>query len=166
MMTSIAEIVLIAIVAAVFLGMLPLAARTWMGRLRTNAEAEVRALGGPVARMDPSANLAGVSSRGRTQLRGNGCLAIVGDELVFVQWVPRRALRVPLASITEVGRVNSWLGKVRPTPMLEVRWNEDSAAWWVADLPSWEAALRTRFPVGRGDDGVVEGRSPDPRPGG
>src|SRR5688500_13064995 len=123
----------------------PFAARSWIRRLRSSAEAEVLA-GGRVRMMDASANLAGVMSRGVTQLRGNGCLAAYEDELVFVQWVPRRTLRIPRSAITGVGRVRVFLGKTKGKPMLEVLWagedGSDSAGWWVSDLEAWEKELR------------------------
>lgn len=139
-----AEIVLVVGIALVFLVAAPFAGRTWVRRLRASAEAEVLATG-PVHLLDSSANLAGVMSRGVTQLRGNGCLAAYPNEIVFVQWVPRRTLRIPRSSISGIGRVDSWLGKRRPVPMFEIRWNgedgEDAAAWWVADLEAWEREL-------------------------
>jgi hypothetical protein len=143
--TGFAEVVVIVAVALLMLVAVPFAARSWIRRLRSNAEAEVLA-GGRVRLIDASANLAGVMSRGVTQLRGNGCLAAYEDELVFVQWVPRRTLRIPRSAITGIDRQRIYLGKTKGTPMLEVLWNgadgSDSAAWWVADLEAWERELR------------------------
>lgn len=144
------EIVTIAVVAALLFVFLPLLALVplvgaWLRRIRASAEAEAREAG-PTRLLDPGALGVGVTSRGPTQLRGTGCLAATDRELVFVQWVPRRTLRIPRASIVGVTRVDSHLGKRMGTPFLHVTWGEpgatDSAAWRVADLVAWERELR------------------------
>ena len=141
---GIGELALIGVVVFFFLVVVPMLALTWVRRLKANAEAEVRALGNPRL-LDAVAQTAGVYSRGATQSRGNGCLAAFDDDLVFLQWVPHRTLRIPRSTITGVGRINAFLGKWKGRPLLEVRWDgpegSDSAAWWVADLDAWEREL-------------------------
>ncbi len=99
-----------------------------------------------IVAMDESANCFGLESKGVTQLRGNGCLAATNDELLFIMWIPRRETRIPRAWITSVERARSHLGKTIFRPLLLVRFTndqgaQDSVAWYVRDLPAWEAAL-------------------------
>ena len=96
--------------------------------------------------MDESANCFGIESAGAWQIRGNGCLAATGDEVLFIMWVPRRELLIPRTRIIAVERTRSHLGKTIGRPLLRVRFtndsgDEDSVAWYVKDLPAWEAAL-------------------------
>jgi hypothetical protein len=96
--------------------------------------------------MDDSANSFGVESCGIAQIRGNGCLALTADEVLFVMWVPRRELRISRERISAVERAGSHLGKTVGRPLLRVRFadevgRDDSVAWLVHDLPAWEAAL-------------------------
>jgi hypothetical protein len=118
------------------------------GWLRRRAEAHVRSMAGgrELELMDESANSFGVESRGVTQIRGNGCLALTADEILFVMWLPRRELRISRERISLVERAGSHLGKTVGRPLLRVRFadeigREDSVAWLVRDLPAWEAAL-------------------------
>lgn len=88
----------------------------------------------------------GVESRGRAQVRGTGRLALVEDELVFVQWVPRRETRIPLGSIEAIETPRVFLGKTVGRRLLAVSWRTadgapERAAWEVRDLDAWRAAL-------------------------
>jgi hypothetical protein len=101
---------------------------------------------GRVVLIDESANSFGVQSRGIWQMRGNGCLALTSDEIVFVMWWPRRELRIPRSRITSVEQTKWHLGKTRGRALLKVGFvNEagapDSVAWYVTHLAEWKAAL-------------------------
>lgn len=118
------------------------------GWLRRRAAGAVRQLvgDGAIVAIDERANGFGVESAGALQVRGNGCLALTDDELVFVMWLPKRVLRIPRERITAVERTRWHLGKTMGRDLLRVRFtNErgepDSAAWLVRDLPLWEATL-------------------------
>jgi hypothetical protein len=91
------------------------------------------------------ANSLGVESLGKTQVRGNGTLALTADALVFAQWVPNRVFRVPRDRITEVTTARAWLGKTIARKLLVVRWDgddgPDAIGLWVKDLDGWLAAL-------------------------
>ena len=96
--------------------------------------------------MDDGANTFGVESRGRAQIRGNGCLAATAKEIVFLMWFPRREVRIPRSAITAVERTKWHLGKSVGRTLLRVRFTNDegrpdSVAWWVRDLPAWEELL-------------------------
>jgi hypothetical protein len=96
--------------------------------------------------MEDGANNFGVESRGRGQIRGNGCLAASDDEILFIMWFPRREVRIPRSAITAVELAKSHLGKTVGQPLLRVRFTNDegrpdSVAWWVRDVSRWEAVL-------------------------
>lgn len=118
------------------------------GWLRRRAAAEVRTTLGAdrIIAIDERANSFGLESAGAAQIRGNGCLAATADELLFVMWVPRRRFRIPRERITAVERATSHLGKTIWRPLLRIRFTDeraapDSMAWFVHDLPMWEAVL-------------------------
>ena len=91
--------------------------------------------------VDESANYFGRSSAGRFQIRGNGCLALGDEQLVFVMWLPRRELAIRRSAITAVDTADSHLGKRIGRPLLRVAFDGDVAAWWVRDLDRWLATL-------------------------
>jgi hypothetical protein len=116
--------------------------------LRRRAEARLRSMAGEreLELIDDSANSFGVESRGVAQIRGNGCLALTADEVLFVMWLPRRELRISRKRISVVERAGSHLGKTVGRPLLRIRFaddlgRDDSAAWLIRDLPAWEAVL-------------------------
>jgi hypothetical protein len=115
-------------------------------RARGRAEMDRELRGRAPKKIDDMVNFFGVESRGATQMRGNGCLALVDDELVFIQWVPRQTIRIRLAEIAEVDEANGHLGKTIARKLLRVRWQtagvEDTVAWYVNDLAGWLADLR------------------------
>lgn len=117
-------------------------------RKRRQVAEEVRARLGEseILAIDESANCFGVESAGATQVRGNGCLAVTSDELLFIMWIPRKGISIPRPWITAVERADSHLGKRIFRPLLLVRYTDDqsradSVAWHVRDLPAWEAVL-------------------------
>jgi hypothetical protein len=90
---------------------------------------------------DDSANFLGRTSKSAFQLRGNGCLALGDEQLVFVMWWPRRELVIDRAAITAVATVKGHLGKTIGRPLLRVTFEGESAAWYVRQLDQWLAAL-------------------------
>ncbi len=118
--------------------------RKW--RRRTAAEVRARLGEAEIVAIDESANFFGAETRGVLQLRGNGCLGATDDEVLFIMWFPRKEISFPRARITAVERAKSHLGKRIFRPLLRVRFRDDqgradSVAWYVRDLPAWEAAL-------------------------
>ena len=57
------------------------------------------------------ANFFGQKSRGMGQVRGNGCLGISRDAIVFEMWLPRRSFEILVRNITAVHEERSFLGK-------------------------------------------------------
>lgn len=116
-------------------------------RAAGRARAEVEVLRGrtPVV-LDDAALFFGLQSKGAVQLRGNGCLVLVDDELVFLQWVTDRVVRVRRADVLEVDTARGHLGKRVGRDLLRVRWREgageETSAWFVHDLAAWLEHLR------------------------
>ena len=96
-------------------------------------------------REDSSVNCFGLESLGPMQLRGNGLLALASDELVFLMFVPRRVVSMPLDRIVVVDECDSWLGKTVFQPLLRVAWQEgagqERVAFWVRDPSGWRASI-------------------------
>ena len=87
------------------------------------------------------ANFYGVASEGKGQTRGLGTLALTRDELIFVQFVPDRVIRVPRSRIVGATLARSFLGKTQSRELLVVSWDNEAAAWDVPDVASWERDL-------------------------
>lgn len=88
------------------------------------------------------ANFFGIKSRGATQVRGNGHLALTEDELVFAKMLPLEIIRIPRAQISGTETTRSFLGKTVGRELLVVRYADDEEiAFLVRDLPRWRAAL-------------------------
>lgn len=94
------------------------------------------------------ANFYGNESRGASQVRGLGTLALTADEVVFLQLVPSFELRIPRAAITGISVVGSFLGKTQGRDLLLIEWATpgaeaptDRAAFDVPDLDAWRNAL-------------------------
>ncbi len=117
------------------------------GRWRRASSSEVRARLGDVLLLDDSALFFGIGSKGATQLRGNGCLGVSPTEVVFVRWWPRKEVRIEWERITGIERTRSHLGRRIGRDLLLIRFTndqgqDDSIAWFVNDLPAWEAVLQ------------------------
>ncbi|MDZ7731833.1 MAG: hypothetical protein U5R31_00825 [Acidimicrobiia bacterium] len=97
---------------------------------------------GRVRLLDPSANFFGLESRGVWQVRGNGCLAVTADRVVFRQLAPRRDVVIPRERILAVEPVRWHLGKRRRHELLRIAWwgesVTDRAAWLLSrNLRRW-----------------------------
>ena len=95
---------------------------------------------------DVRANCFGFESGGLMQVRGNGCLVLGAEELVFVRWLPRRTWRIALGDVLVVDAARSHLGKTVGRELLRVRFatergDADAVAWRVRDLAAWLRAL-------------------------
>jgi hypothetical protein len=121
------------------------------------------ASGFPALRRSDARSL-GITSLGAGQIRGNGVLALGPSELLFLQAIPRRELRVRLEDVRAVETTRRHLGKSVGSELLRVTWisagAEDSAAWEVRDLAGWLAALDSA----RGSAAAGEPRSGSGRP--
>lgn len=118
----------------------------WIRQRARAAQATLdEALHNQPTRLSAPVRYFGRRSAGRGQIRGNGNLALTAEELVFVQWVPKRTLRIPRPNITAVETPRSFLGKTGGHRLLCVQWTaeqgDDEAAWTVSDLDQWVAAI-------------------------
>jgi hypothetical protein len=106
------------------------------------------------ARMDPSGALVddaadsyGVTSKGYRQVRGNGCLGLSADGLLFVPWTADQdELWIPIDHVLSADTTDAHLGKGKGRLLLRVRFvdeagSEDSVAWAVKDPPRWVSTL-------------------------
>ena len=129
-------VVVVVLVVAAVAGML-LARR---GAARATRRMESTLEGLDVLRRT-KANFYGVASEGKGQSRGLGTLALTRDELIFVQFVPDRVIRVPRSRIVGATLARSFLGKTQSRDLLVVSWDNEAAAWDVPDVSSWERDL-------------------------
>jgi hypothetical protein len=108
------------------------------------------AAGRVAKRLDDRANFFGVDSKSAAQLRGNGVLALYDTEVIFVQLMIDRVIRIPVTEITEITTTKVWKGKTIFRDLLKVTWREgastETAVWFVVDLPGWLDALRRAQP--------------------
>ncbi|MDP2315286.1 MAG: hypothetical protein Q8P41_20475 [Pseudomonadota bacterium] len=87
----------------------------------------------------------GQQSRGVTQARGSGALALTSGELFFLLYVPERELHIPLGSVKAVSIVRSHLGKSGGAKLLHVLFtregSDDAIAWRLPDPDAWKAKI-------------------------
>ena len=97
-----------------------------------------------VQRQD-KAHLLRLQSGEERQTKAIGALALTPDELVFLQLVPEREVRIPRAAVTrsEVGR--DFLGRTHPRDLVIVTWGQgdgaDAAGFEVPDPAGWATEL-------------------------
>ena len=96
-----------------------------------------------------AANFFGQESAGVWQIRGNGNLVLAADGLYFQRILPSRIFYVDYRDITCVETPNSFLGKTRFTPLLQVNFTNDAGE---ADAMAWQLADVS------GVKGMIEGR--------
>jgi hypothetical protein len=122
------------LIAAIVLPLLSAVAKK-----RDEVASELRAeLGDRLELIEPQARSFGLASRGASQTRGNGCLALTADRIVFVQWLPKDRLEIERAAIVRVETARSHLGKATSIPLVRVTFRqgdgeEDAIAWQLAE---------------------------------
>jgi hypothetical protein len=144
---STTSIVLIVLAAVGFTVALLWLVKRWFLAMIATARAKLDGLAaGRVAkRLDDRANFFGLASGAAMQLRGNGVLALYDTELIFVQLMIDRVIRIPVESITEITTTKGFKGKTVFRALLKVTWSTagapETAAWLVGDLQGWLDAL-------------------------
>ena len=139
----VAVVVIVAVVFAIVLVVL----RKFLQGLRARGRAAIDARypATDVLLSETLAQSYGEESKGVTQVRGNGALALTRSEIFFLLYVPERELRIPVASIQDVTHPRSHLGKSGGARLLHVRWTRDGAsdaiAWRVPDPDAWKAKI-------------------------
>ena len=150
-MSSTGDTVLVVLAIVVplvlFLGVFFFVLFYFLSRTAKKVRAEVEEELENIQLIDQGASFFGLSSKGVGQVRGNGCLALTDQELVFRMWVPNKWMRIRRADITGIETPRSFLGKTRGTALLLVAFKDrersavDTVAWQVRDLASWTQAL-------------------------
>ena len=126
--------------------------RRWFYSMVATARAKLDALAaGRIAkRVDDRARFFGVGSKSAAQLRGNGVLALYETELIFVQLMIDRVIRIPIDAIVEVTTAKSFKGKTIFRDLLTITWRLDggteTVGLFVVDLQGWLAALKQAQP--------------------
>ncbi len=136
----------IAVVITAVVGIFAVLVLVGVARLRTMRNknlARIAAVGD--AELTAQAGFFGQASHGKTQTRGLGTLMLTKSELVFVQLVPARELRVARDAITSTRVTRHFLGKTQGRDLLVVMWDAygmgDAAAFDVADTSAWTSQL-------------------------
>lgn len=126
--------------------------RRWFHSMVATARAKIDALAaGRIAkRIDAGARFFGVGSKSAAQLRGNGVLALYETEVIFVQLMIDRVIRIPIEAIVEVTTAKGFKGKTIFRDLLTITWRLDgdteTVGLFVVDLPGWLGALKQAQP--------------------
>lgn len=96
--------------------------------------------------MNTNANFFGFKSKGVTQIKGRGVMLLTEDELIFEKLITNKRFSISVDSIEEVEKVDSFLGKTKGKPLLQIKFknkdNEiDYCAWHIDDLEQWQNDL-------------------------
>lgn len=157
---------LITLASVLFLVAIVVAVRRFLEGLRSRGRAAIDGRFAPsdVMLSELMAQSYGEQSRGVTQARGNGALALTKAELFFLLYVPERELRIPLGSIEAVTNPRSHLGKTSGAKLLHVRFRrdagEDAVAWRVPDPEAWKAKLEALRPQSEHSGSGTHERAP------
>ena len=112
-------------------------------RVRKAHQALVDAVGS--TELSGQANLFGQASAGKAQIRGLGTLLLTEAEVVFLQLMPSRALRISRESVTSARVTRHFLGKTQGRDLLVVTWEVngmgDAAAFDTPDIDAWRSRL-------------------------
>ncbi len=88
-----------------------------------------------------TANFFGQTSKGYSQIRGNGALVLTKNELWFRMALPENELTIPVRNVAAAEIRKSHLRKSKIRPLFYVEFNTleglDSAAWLVEDPKQW-----------------------------
>ena len=97
-----------------------------------------------VQRQD-KAHLLGLHSGEERQSKAIGALALTPDELVFLQLVPEREVRIPRTAVTRADVGRDFLGRTHPRDLVIVTWDgdggADAAGFEVNDPAEWATEL-------------------------
>lgn len=92
-----------------------------------------------------AANCFGLKSKGPLQIRGNGALVLLEDELFFRMLAPPKELHIPLDHIRSLSYTKSFLGKGCVRPLLCVTFDtphgQDAVAFALPNASEWKTAL-------------------------
>lgn len=133
------------VVAAIvgFFAILVIVGATRLRGMRNAYRTRVEAVG--AVELSGQANFFGQASEGKAQVRGLGTLLLTEVEVVFVQLVPARELRIVRSSITSCRVSRHFLGKTQGRDLLVVMWETngmgDAAAFDTPNISDWTSRL-------------------------
>lgn len=132
----------IAAVIGLFAGLVIVGASRLRG-MRKAYRTRVEAVG--AVELSGQANFFGQASEGTAQVRGLGTLLLTDAEVVFVQLMPARELRVNRSSITSCRVTRHFLGKTQGRDLLVVMWETngmgDAAAFDTPNISDWTSRI-------------------------
>lgn len=135
---------ILAVDVVIFFGVIRPALRRRFDEARTATQTELQ---GEIPLREGRVRSLGEESRGVTQVRGSGHLAVTEDAIVFAMAAPARTLRIPRDRVTGVEEARSHLGKWVGRPVLRVDFlrddgQPDAVAFDVGrDRDAWRAVL-------------------------
>lgn len=137
---------IIGLVLAAIVGLFAILVIVGTSRLRGMRKAyRARVEGAGVAELSAQANFFGQASEGKAQVRGLGTLLLTDAEVVFVQLMPARELRISRSSITSCRVTRHFLGKTQGRELLVVMWETngmgDAAAFDTPNISDWTSRL-------------------------
>jgi len=99
-----------------------------------------------VVLIDAAANCLGVASRGTETIRGNGCLCLTPNAVIFQRWVPRQQIEIPRRDIRDIDDAAEFRGRDRGKRLLRVHFRDasgqsDIIAFSVSDRSTWLKAF-------------------------
>lgn len=137
---------IIGLVIAIILGILAVLVLIGASRIRGARNAyRARVAAVRPAELTAQANFFGQASAGKSQIRGLGTLVLTADEVVFVQLMPAKELRVERSAITSTRVTRHFLGKTQGRDLLVIMWEVngmgDAAAFDTPDISEWTSRL-------------------------
>ncbi len=92
----------------------------------------------------------GMSSKGFTQIRGSGILALFQETIAFIMLFPRTTVHIQRGSIISVTVQRSFLGKTKFKKLMVIRYTDDTGreeecAWLVENLQDWLTLLENHY---------------------
>lgn len=137
---------IIGLVLAAVVGIFAILVIVGTSRLRGMRKAyrtRVEAVG--AVELSGQANFFGQASEGKAQVRGLGTLLLADSDVVFVQLMPARELRISRDSITSCRVTRHFLGKTQGRDLLVVMWESngmgDAAAFDTPNISDWTSRL-------------------------
>ncbi len=116
----------------------------WVKR-KSSSTIQGRYISDEIIMQSLAANFFGQTSKGKSQIRGNGALVLTKNELWFRMAIPHKELDIPVKSITATSIEKSHLGKTKLRPLLYVEFSLpsgiDSAAWLIEYPEDWIQAI-------------------------
>jgi hypothetical protein len=102
-----------------------------------------------ITTIEPKANGFGTEPASAGGLRGMGCLALSGTDLMFVTWAPQKELRIARSAITKVETSADDVAGPQKAMMMVTFTSDDgssaTASWRLPELVEWLTALGYDF---------------------